>query len=280
MQQDNIIKTNGMIADIQRCSIHDGPGIRTTVFMKGCNLRCAWCHNPETIDCNPEWMFNPEKCIGCGQCEEGCYSGARVLCGKERTVDDVLKEIMLDQPYYGQDGGLTISGGEPLLQQEFTHALLSTSKSKGINVAIESNMTMSWDIVKPIVSVCNLVMADLKIWTNEQHKKWTGAGNGRIRENLCKISQMGIPIILRTPVIPGVNANVDEISSIARFAAGLTSISYYELLPYHPLGQSKNLRDGGFQTMNFDKPNKSDMEQFANIAKSQGVAVRISGKKI
>jgi glycyl-radical enzyme activating protein len=277
---DSSININGMIADIQRCSIHDGPGIRTTIFMKGCNVHCAWCHNPETIDSKPEWLYNPEKCIKCGGCEDECFSGAKILCGKEMTVSDVLKEIMLDKPYYGKDGGLTISGGEPLLQKAFTYALLNMAKNNGINVAIESNLSFPWNTVKPIVSLCDLVMADLKIWNNDNHKKWVGINNGRIRENLCKISQLNIPIILRTPVIPGINANYDEIIAIAKFASKLTSLLYYELLPYHPFGQSKNLRDSGFQAMQFDTPNKDDMDKLAHTAKSEGVRVRISGKQV
>lgn len=270
----------GMVADIQRCSIHDGPGIRTTVFLKGCNLKCAWCHNPETVDPKPEWMLNPEKCIHCGHCDEECYSGARILCGKEYTVDEILKEILLDEPYYGRDGGLTISGGEPLMQHEFVLALLKAAKLNGINVAIESNMTFPFKIVGPIVSECDLIMADLKIWDNETHKEWTGLGNGIIRENLCKISELGIPIILRTPIIPSINATENEIASIARFASSLSSLLYYEILPYHPLGQSKNLREGGFMCQEFEMPKKELMHELAIRAKQEKISVRVAGKEI
>ena len=281
MENNNNMTDNlkGMIADIQRCSIHDGPGIRTTVFMKGCNLRCAWCHNPETVDSNSEWILNPEKCIHCGKCDEGCYSGARILCGKEYTVDEILSEILLDKPYYGKDGGLTISGGEPLMQHEFVLALLMSAKLKGVHVAIETNMSFPWDIVEPIANECDLIMADLKLWNNENHKKWTGLGNGRIRENLCRISELGTPIILRTPIIPEVNATEGEISSIAKFASGLSSLLYYEVLPYHPLGQSKNLREGGFMCQEFEIPKKELVHKLAKIAKKENISVRVAGKK-
>lgn len=107
-----------VVTDIERASVHDGPGIRTVVFFKGCPLKCAWCHNPECISPNPEMMFYPEKCIGCGQCEKGCYSGAKVMCGREMTDEEIMKEILSDRDYYGTDGGVTFSGGEPMMQKE------------------------------------------------------------------------------------------------------------------------------------------------------------------
>lgn len=270
----------GMVADIQRCSTHDGPGIRTTVFLKGCNLKCAWCHNPETINPNQEWMYYPDKCINCGLCDEGCYAGARVLCGKKMTVEEVLEEIMLDQPYYAEDGGLTISGGEPLMQREFTQALLSATKSKGIHVAIESNMTFPWEYVRDVAMACDLIMMDMKLWQEDLHKKWTGMSNKHVLENLKELSLINKPIILRTPVIPGVNDDEEEIKNIAKFASGLSSVLYYELLPYHPLGQSKQLGEGAFKAMDFDKLKQSDMNRFAKKAKKYGIEVQIAGKQI
>jgi pyruvate formate lyase activating enzyme len=277
---DNKSDVTGMVTDIQRCSIHDGPGIRTTVFLKGCNLRCPWCHNPETISPIQEWMYYPDKCIGCGFCEEGCYAGAKVTCGKRMTVDEVLKEIMLDQPYYAKDGGLTISGGEPLLQRDFTLALLNEVKSRGIHVAIESNMTFPWEYVREIAVVCDLIMMDMKLWREDLHKKWTGKSNIYVRENMIELSRINKPIILRTPIVPGVNDDVEEIENIARFASSLNSVLYYELLPYHPLGQSKQLGEESFKTLDFDKPKQSDMNRFATKAKEYGVEVRIAGKQI
>ena len=116
--------SKGIVADIQRNSIHDGPGIRTTVFLKGCPLNCAWCHNPECISFTPQIMYYPEKCIGCGYCEKGCFSGARVMCGKEMNLQEVMNEILLDKDYYGEDGGVTISGGEPFAQRSFLNELI------------------------------------------------------------------------------------------------------------------------------------------------------------
>jgi pyruvate formate lyase activating enzyme len=270
----------GMVADIQRCSTHDGPGIRTTVFLKGCNLHCAWCHNPETINPMEEWMYYPDKCIGCGLCHEGCYSGAKVLCGKKMAVDEIIQIVLLDQPYYTNEGGLTISGGEPLLQPAFTQALLKEAKNRSIHVAIETNMTLPWKIVEPIVLDCDLIMMDMKLWQDDLHIKWTGASNKYVRDNLIEISRINKPIIVRTPIIPTVNDQEEEINHIAKFVANLKNVLYYELLPYHPLGQSKQLGDGAFKTMNFEKPKLPDMLRLATIAKEYGIKVRIAGNEI
>ena len=129
-----------LVTDIQRFSLHDGPGIRTTVFLKGCPLRCAWCHNPECISFEKETLFYPEKCIGCGKCAEGCYSGAKTLCGKEMSVKEVFTDILADRSFYGAEGGLTVSGGEPLAHAPFVGELVSLCKEAGIHTAIETSL--------------------------------------------------------------------------------------------------------------------------------------------
>jgi glycyl-radical enzyme activating protein len=270
----------GMVADIQRCSTHDGPGIRTTVFLKGCNLHCAWCHNPETINSLEEWLYYPDKCIECGLCHEGCYSGAKVLCGKKMTVDEVMQTVLLDQPYYANEGGLTISGGEPLMQPIFTQALLVAAKSRGIHVAIETNLTLPWKIVEPVVQECDLVMMDMKLWQDDLHIKWTGESNKFVRDNLLEISRINKPIIVRTPIIPTVNDQEEEIKLIAKFVSNLNNVLCYELLPYHSLGQSKQLGDTAFKTMDFEKPKLSDVLRLASIAKEYGIKVRVAGNEI
>lgn len=269
----------GLVADIQRFSLHDGPGIRTTIFVKGCNMRCAWCHNPETIYPKPETLLKPERCIGCGKCDEGCYSGARVLCGTEMTVREALTEIRKEQPYFGEDGGVTISGGEPGCQPEFTRELLRACKEEGIHTAVETNMSLAAEVLRPIWELADLILADLKIWKEEKHKKWTGVGNARIRENIAACSRHGTPLILHTPVVKGVNDSLEEITAIAAFAGGLPSLLYYELLPYHPLGLSKGTTEH-FQPMAFSAPGKADLEQLALAAGKYGIPVRIAGKSI
>ena len=243
-----------LIADIQRASIHDGPGLRTTVFFKGCPLRCAWCHNPETISPKPEVLLYPEKCIHCGMCDKGCYTGARVLCGKEMTAKELLAVISEDLPYYGSSGGVTFSGGEPLLQAEFLREVIPLCKKAGIRCAIETSLYL-YD--EEILSEMQLVMADLKIWNDALHKRYTGVSNQRILENFRRLDALGVPILARTPIIPEIEQGVKEISS---FLSGLPSVFRYELLPYHPLGEGKRAALG-LETTDFTIPTKDYMKE-------------------
>lgn len=270
-------KITGLVADLQRCSIHDGPGLRTTVFLKGCQLNCAWCHNPETISFSPEEMRYPEKCIGCGECESGCFSGARVICGKEMTVSEVMEEVLLDKPYYGKDGGVTVSGGEPLCQPSFTEAILLECRSRGIHTALESNLCLPAQKALPILAKADLLMADLKLWDPKLHEKWTGLSNEAVKENFMKASELGIPVILRTPVVSGINDSEHEIRAIARFASGLKTLRYYELLQYHPLGIGKAQALGRTQ-QRFPQPSKEDLSRLAAAAEDEGVTVYINNR--
>ena len=257
----------GLITTIQRFSLHDGPGIRSTVFFKGCGMRCPWCHNPETLSMKQDILFYETKCVGCGACtfvseackvENGkmhperqnpafteaitdvCFSGALELCGKEVSVEDVMHEVLQDVDYYKESGGgVTLSGGEVLLQADFAVELLKALREAGIQTAIESCMNASMETVKKLLPLIDLLMCDLKIADDEKHKEWVGSGNTQIKENIRLADESGVPIILRTPVIPGVNADVDSIREIAMFASGLKNLSYYELLNFNPLGASK-----------------------------------------
>jgi glycyl-radical enzyme activating protein len=270
------MRLTGMVTDVQRCSLHDGPGLRTTVFLKGCQLNCPWCHNPEAISFELQEMYYPEKCIGCRQCDKGCYSGARVLCGLGMTVADILKQVEQDKPYYGEDGGVTVSGGEPLCQMDFVLELAGECKARGINIGIESNLCFPVEYTRPVLETIDLLMADLKFWDSEDHKKWTGMGNGHVRENLWQAAGLGLPIILRTPVIPGVNDDPKQIESIAGFAATLPTLKYYELLAYHPLGEDK-ARALGKDIQRFDTPSAEELKRLADIAAKKGVWVMING---
>ena len=267
----------GMVADLQRCSLHDGPGLRTTVFLKGCQLKCPWCHNPETIAFGPEELYYPEKCIGCGQCASGCFSGARVLCGRKMTVEEVMEEVRQDAPYYGETGGVTVSGGEPLCQPEFTLALLQACRAAGIHTAMESNLCFPSEKARPVFVQLNLLMADLKLWDAQAHKRWTGETNGFVKENLWQAAGMGLPIILRTPVVPGVNDRPEQIREIARFAATLATLQYYELLAYHPLGTGKAIALKR-ETQCFAQPTPEQMRMLAVAATEQGVRVLVNGR--
>lgn len=223
----------GIVADIQRSSLHDGAGIRTTVFLKGCPMHCRWCHNPECIAFEPQVLYYPEKCIGCGKCAEGCFSGARVVCGKEVTAEDVLKEVLLDKPYYADGGGVTFSGGEPLAQKDFLMEVLDLCRENGINCAVETSL-FYYD--EEVFRRLDFIMADLKIWDSKLHKEYTGVSNEGIKENFKKLDKLNIPVVARTPVIPGVEQGLDE---IAAFLKTLKNVVKHELLPYHPLGIEK-----------------------------------------
>lgn len=222
-----------LITDIRKSSFHDGPGVRTAVFFKGCPLRCAWCHNPECLSFEEETLLYPEKCIGCGRCSDGCFLGARVTCGRKMTVGEIFAEISSDVPYFGKNGGVTFTGGEPLAHPEMLRELLDICREHGIHRAVETSLYI-WN--EDVFKGCDLVMADLKIWDSDLHRKYTGVGNERIKENFVKLDSLGIPVIARTPVIPDIDQGIDKISD---FLKSLKNVIAYELLPYHPLGRAK-----------------------------------------
>ena len=224
---------DAIVADIQRASTHDGPGIRTTVFFKGCPLSCRWCHNPECISPEPELLFYPEKCIGCKMCDKGCFSGARVMCGKKMSSKEVLAQVLADKAYYGKDGGVTFSGGEPLYQRQALSDCIDECKKHGIHCAIETALAI-YD--EEIFKKLDLVMADFKIWDSDIHEKYTGVPNEKIIENFLALDTLNVPIIVRTPVIPEIEQGIDKISD---FTKKLKNVICYELLPYHPLGNTK-----------------------------------------
>lgn len=231
---------NAFVTDIQRFSLNDGPGIRTTVFLQGCNMRCPWCHNPETIPLQPVELFYREKCLGCGHCAEGCTSGARVLSSREMGVADVMGEILQDRLYYAESGGgVTISGGEPSLHPEFVMALADACRAEGIPVAIETNMTRPWQVIEPMLRKMDLIMCDLKLNLTIPHKEQTGLDNPTVFNSIGRASRLGIPIIVRTPLVPGVTDTVENLHAIAAYIAKMDNIVRYEVLNFNPLGGAK-----------------------------------------
>lgn len=254
--------TRGLVTDITRGSTHDGPGIRTVVFLKGCPLNCAWCHNPECISSQIQILSYPEKCIGCGMCDRGCYAGAKVICGKEMTVEEVMQPVIADKGYYASTGGVTISGGEPMLQAGFVKGLMEACRKEAIHTAIETSMIF---FDPEVFSKLDLIMFDLKLPDDDRHKKWTGVGVSRIKENILKAGKLGIPMIARTPVVPGVNADRETIAEISSFLSSVPAVFKYELLPYHPLGISKRMALQ-MPVNNFEIPSKETMKELNQYA--------------
>ena len=245
-----------IIFDIKRCSMQDGPGIRTVVFFKGCPLRCRWCHNPESQAFEPETLHYPDKCIGCGRCAEGCYTGARQLCGQDVTLAQVMEPILADKPYYGEEGGVTLSGGEPLCQPEFALELVRACHREDIRVAVETSMA----VYRPeLLAEVDLIIADVKVWDDARHRDWVGVSNRPILEHIRRADTLGVPILLHTPVIPGVNDTPEEITAIRDFARSLRHMVGYELLPYHPFGEDKQ-QALGREPIRFSVPTEAQMK--------------------
>ena len=228
-KQENImdyLKTTGRIFDVQRYSIHDGPGIRTSLFLKGCILRCRWCCNPESQE------FAIQKMI---------VQGEEKIIGRDVTVEEMLQVVEKDRAYYYRSGGgMTLSGGECLCQPEFARDLLRGAKERGIHTAIESMAGMPWENIQMVLPYLDLYLMDIKHTNPEKHKAFTGRSNERMLENARKTALSGMTrLVIRVPVIPGFNDTVEEIQGIARFAATLPGVDKIHLLPYHRLGQDK-----------------------------------------
>lgn len=241
-------KSTGTVFNIQHFCVNDGPGIRTTVFLKGCPLFCVWCHNPESQRFGAEMLFYKDKCVGCGRCRgitaaDGdfvCYNGAREICGKSLAVDEILTEVLKDKPFYdSSDGGVTLSGGEPLAQFSFSLDLLKNAKKNGIHTAMETCGYTEKSKILAIAAYTDLFLFDCKETDSVLHKKYTGVGNEVILDNLKALSDNGHKIILRCPIIPGFNDRPEHFREIANIANKLGGIEHVEIEPFHQLGESK-----------------------------------------
>lgn len=258
-----------VIFNIQRYCIHDGPGIRTVIFFKGCPLRCAWCANPESQESDPQILYTEKKCIQCGSCAKAapagyiqrtrgentvnwdtirkdgrfawiseCPTGAMEVKGREITVPELLEEVERDRCFYRHNGGVTLSGGEALMQPDFVKAFLKACKGRSINTAIETAGYVQPEILKEVIPFTDIFLYDFKFYDNDMHRKWTGLGNRRIKENLEFLLQEGARVEVRIPLIPGINDGKDELEKIAAYLKKY-GIGNWELLPFHQHGSGK-----------------------------------------
>ena len=241
-------KKRAIIFDIQRNSYVDGPGSRTTVFFKGCNLHCAWCHNPEGQNCHPEWMFYQERCTNCGECKKiadentsfACPRLAKSICGTEYTPAEVLRVIVKDKRFYDcSGGGVTFSGGECMLQVDFLEQILRACKENGIHTAVDTAGHVPYDQFERILPYTDLFLYDVKCFNNERHKQYTGVGNELILKNLKNLLSAGIPVWVRIPIIPSVNDTEEEMQGIRALWEKGNAPQKVELLPYHAMGEYK-----------------------------------------
>ena len=299
--------TSGVITHIQRFSVHDGPGIRTTVFLKGCQMRCPWCHNPETYRLQPEIQAFPERCIGCracgticqhgaheftdtahiyhrercvvcGECTETCYAKSLVRVGETRTAESIVADVLADRPFYQPTGGVTISGGEPLVQADFTRAILQRCREEGVHTAIETNLAIPWPVVEPLVNLVDLFLVDIKTMDDADHRAATGVSNAHTLDNLKRLDALSRTMVIRTPVVVGFNDRPDQIGAVANFLAKLSNVKQYDLLPYHPLGTGK------YESLNlegkppeFHAPTTTELDTLATHADRPNFTVTVAG---
>ena len=254
----------GRIFNIQRFSLHDGPGIRTIVFFKGCYMRCAWCCNPESQSKEIETII--EK-------------GKEKIVGKDVYVEDIMPELLADMPYYRRsDGGITLSGGEVLCQADFARELLIACKEAGLHTAIESSANAPFFEIEKLLPYLDLYLIDIKHMDSKKHKEYTGADNTRILENARKIANSGVELVIRTPVIPGFNDTPEEIKAISSFAMTLPGVSEHHLLPYHRLGMDKYQGLGrNYALKEIEPPTRERMEYLLSVAEASGLKCKIGG---
>ncbi len=297
----------GVVFDIQRFSIHDGPGIRTLVFLKGCNLRCPWCSNPESQRFEPELFFHPERCIGCKNClnacphgsitlEDGqlsfnrylcqncgicshfCYAEARLIRGRQMSAELVLEEVLKDGPFYrNSKGGVTVGGGEPLAQVDFAAAILKKCKERGLHTAVETAGNVAWPEIEKVLPYTDLFLYDVKHMDPKKYRENIGVDNRLILTNLKRLVERKNEVVVCVPIIPGFNATASEIDAIAHFAASL-GIKKINLLPYHRFGEGKyRLLGRHYQFQGRKKLSEEEIHGLKKVAAARGLKVKVGG---
>ncbi|MDD2320622.1 MAG: glycyl-radical enzyme activating protein [Geobacteraceae bacterium] len=301
----------GLVFDIQKFAIHDGGGIRTLVFLKGCPLQCHWCSNPESLSAKPEVIFVSNNCIACnkcvdicaagalrqpdatqsgliidrnlctlcGQCAKFCYAGAINIIGRYLSVPELMKIIERDRKFYDQsNGGVTFSGGEPTAQPEFLLAALAEARRRGIHTAIETSSFVARDIFVSILQNVDLVLTDIKHMDDAEHKRLTGVSNQLILDNLLTISRLGIPLRIRLPLIPGLNDSAQNLEETADFVQQLKTLQSLDILPYHRLGEMKWRQLGMEYQLSGLAPNTElEVDRIGRLFTERGITVSIGG---
>ena len=300
-------KVRGIVFDIQRYSLHDGPGLRTNVFLKGCGLSCRWCSNPEAKKPRPEIAFfqnacflcgdcipacseaailledghitwDRVKCNQCGRCAEVCLSHAFSLIGREMSAEAVVAEVLRDTAFYGGHGGLTLTGGEPTLQPEFAEAVLRIAKDEGLHTAIETCGAVGWGNIQCLLPYLDLVLFDLKHVDPEVHRQFTGASNAIILENLRQTAEAGANLVVRVPLIPGFNTDRGSLSGIAEFVQSLHLVREIHVLAYHTLGKAKYRALGlPYELGSRPAMKHEEAEQLASVFEEYGFEVLVGG---
>ena len=302
-------KVMGLVFDIQRFSIHDGPGIRTTVFLKGCPLHCLWCQNPESMARKPEITFVASNCIGCdrcmdvcpenaiqatedrgriidralctmcGQCIDTCYAGALNIIGRYLTIPELLTEIERDRSFYtNSGGGVTFSGGEPTAQPAFLEEVCRQAQARHLHITIDTCAYVQWDTFRSILRYVDLVLCDIKHMDSNEHRRLTGVPNELILENLQRIASLGLPVYVRIPLIPGYNDSLENIRATAVFVASLPNVQKFDILPYHRLGEPKwRQLDRTYELHGVLPPSREHVYNLASVARTYDIEVNVGG---